>query len=211
MIGWAYWLARRRCSRFSDHSVDALDATGLPRGAWRRWASAIAFGLASASGLDWLNTGFIPSWPRFSPLSPGRWSFDPRPTLMRFRTLQRKLAALCCSEAAGLRTIPLRRCRASRHPCIDGGTRFALAVFHSASRWGVQSRGIAIDPLAAPSKSAVRVLWDPHHLWLGLIATWSGVCRGPDSAHGLNALRSFNPMHDCGGFHHTAIPHVVFP
>jgi hypothetical protein len=26
MIGWAYWLARRRCSRFSDHSVDALDA-----------------------------------------------------------------------------------------------------------------------------------------------------------------------------------------
>lgn len=26
MIGWAYWLARRRCSRFSDHSVDVLDA-----------------------------------------------------------------------------------------------------------------------------------------------------------------------------------------
>ena len=48
--------------------------------------------------------------------------------------------------------------------------------------------------------SAVRALWDPHHLWLGLIATWSGVCRGPDSAHGLDDLRSFNPMHDCGFF-----------
>lgn len=132
-------------------------------------------------GPRFLNTGFIASWPRFSPLSPGRGSFDLRPTLMRFRALQRKLAALCCSEAAGLRTIPLRRCRAPRHPHIDGGARFALAVFQ-APRAG--------DPHRSTFFNAVRCqprgqLWVPQHLWLGLIAAWSGVCRVPDSAHGL--------------------------
>jgi len=62
--------------------------------------------------------------------------------------------------------------------------------------------GILIDPHSStPFDSGWAGSYGARAYWLELIAAWSGVCRGPDSAHGLHALRSFNPMHDCGDFH----------